>query len=154
MLMMLVAIMLGTSCSNKTDRKATQFDTVNVITKEDTARVFATTRAFMDLLQSQQIDSALNLLSEVNRNDSAYKITTETKSRLKKQFQKFPVLSYEIETSDFVSHYKAKAVYKYKFMENPTDDPNYPCTMNLSLAVEYKTGEFRLLLDNHKFLTR
>lgn len=154
MALMLLAIVMGTSCSNKTDRKGVAFDTINVITKEDTTRVLEQTKAFMNLLQSNQVDSALSMLSEVTITDSAYNITPETKSRLRKQFQKFPVLSYEIETSQFDSHYKATATYKYKFMENPTEDPNYPCTINLMLKVEYKTGAYRLFLENHAYLTR
>lgn len=150
---LVLGAMLGTSCS-QTGKKNVEFDTVNAITHEDTVRVFGMTKEFMDKLQAQQLDSAVEMLSYINVHDSAFDLTKEQKERVISQFKQMPVLSYEIFTSKFDSRYRASATYKYKFMENKTNDPNFPCTMNLTLDVIYKSGKFRLVLQSSNRITR
>lgn len=145
--------LLGTSCG-KSEKKNVSFDTVSVVTHEDSVRVFEVTKQFMDLMQQQQYDSAVNMLSVVSKTDSAFYLTPEQKQRVIAQFKHFPVLSYEILTSRFESPYNASATYKYKFMENKTNDPNFPCTMNLTIDVVYKTGKYRVVLQSQNKITR
>lgn len=151
--MLCMMIFLGTSC-NKTSKKDVQFDTISVVTHADTVRVLEQTGRFMELLKAQQVDSALNMLSEVDLKDSAYEIKPETRERLKALFTRCPVKDYEISTSEFKSTYDANVTYTYKFMDNPTTDPNYPCTMDISMNVVFKEKQFRLVLENHMYVTQ
>ena len=148
------SMFVGTSCSNKTKKVNSSLDTIPAVTHEDSMRVFRVTEEFMQLMQSQQVDSALNMLSNVFPNDSAAEITPARKNELKQQFKMMPVLSYEFTTATIESTNKASATYQYKFMENPTTDPNYPCTTSLTLDVIYKTGKYRLVLSNRSIRTR
>lgn len=151
--MLMMMVFLGTSC-NKTSKKDVTFDTISVITHADTVRVLEQTGRFMELLKTQQLDSALNMLSEVDLKDSAYEIKPESRERLKALFTRCPVLNYEITNSLFKSTYDANVTYKYQFMKNPTDDPNYPCTMEISMNVVFKEKKFRLVLENSSYITQ
>lgn len=154
LLSLVMTIFVGSSCTNSsTDKKELKLDTIAGPNRADTMRVMDVTKKFMDLMVAQNVDSALNMLS-YQHNDSADYLTPAMKEELKKQFRLFPVKSYEVLTSDFKSHYKAYVTYKYMFMDNPTNDPNYPCTMNLRLDVKYISSEYRLLLQTEGKITR
>lgn len=154
LLAMALTMFVGSSCSNSSnDKKELQLDTISGPNRADTTRVMDITKKFMNLMVEHNVDSALNMLS-YQHNDSADYLTPAMKEQLKKQFRLFPVKSYEVLTSDFKSHYKANVTYKYMFMDNPTNDPNYPCTMNLRLDVKYISSEYRLLLQTEGKITR
>lgn len=135
------------------EKKATSFDSIPQLTKADTERVFNQTAQFMETLKNGMIDSALNMLSE-NVDGEAFPLIDSVRTRYKKQFERFPVLDYEIETSDFRRHEYATATYRYKFMENPTNDPNYPCTLRLTIENRLLSGHYVLLLHDYMYITR
>ena len=140
------------SCTEKKDRGVV-FDTISTPTKEDTTRVFDMTKEFMDNLKNGNIDAALDKLVEA-KSDTVSHITDEQRTKYKQQFEHFPVLEYEIETSDFKSRNFATATYRYRFMDNPTDDPNYPVHMRLTIEVKKIEGRYGILLHDHKVITR
>ena len=59
-----------------------------------------------------------------------------------------------METSHFTDQYEARVTYKYRFMDPPADDPNYPVTMNVTLQVKFYRGDYYLSLYDHTVLTR
>lgn len=140
------------SCTEKKDRGVV-FDTISTPTKEDTTRVFDMTKEFMEKLKNGNVESALDMLC-TDKNDSAKTLTPDLRAKYLQQFKKFPVLDYEIETSDFRSRDYATATYRYRFMDNPTDDPNYPIHMRLTIEVEKIRGKYYVLLHDHKYITR
>lgn len=141
-----------TSCNGKKNKNV-DFDSIHVIRNEDTVRVLEMTRAFMELMQTNQVDSALNLLSEVGH-DYVAPLPADKKEELKKQFRRMPVLEYEVKTSHYQTRDSADATYRYRFMENPTDDPNYPVHTTLTLAVQKKKGQYVLTLVDEHYLPR
>lgn len=140
-------------CAGEKKQKNVNFVTVQSISHADTLRVYDATRDFMELLKCNKVDSAISLLCDI-RNDSAFELGTKRRAQLLRQFRQFPVLDYELETSQFSSHEYATATYRYKFMENPTTDPNYPTTLRLTIEATYKNGKFRLVLHDESFITR
>lgn len=143
-----------TSCGGggKKNRNV-EFDSINVITKEDTMRVFHDAQRVMDALQSNQIDSALNLLN-VSVNDTIRPLDAKLREQLKKQFAIMPVLDYEIVTSRFITRDNCNVTYRYRFMENPTTDPNYPIHTNITIEVKRYGGEDKVILMNHLYVDR
>ena len=111
------------------------------------------TKEFMEKLKNGNVESALDMLC-TDKNDSANTLTPDLRAKYLQQFKKFPVLDYEIETSDFRSRDYATATYRYRFMDNPTDDPNYPIHMRLTIEVEKIRGKYYVLLHDHKYITR
>ena len=140
------------SCGEKKDRGVV-FDTITTPTKEDTTRVFDMTKEFMEKLKNGNVDAALDMLS-TDKNDTANSLTPDLRAKYMSQFKKFPVLDYEIETSDFRSRDFATATYRYRFMDNPTNDPNYPVHMRLTIEVEKIRGKYYVLLHDYKYITR
>lgn len=140
------------SCSKDKERNV-KFNDITLLTKEDTTRVLNMTKEFMDNLKNGNIDAALDKLVAA-KNDTISHITAEQRTKYKQQFERFPVLEYEIETSDFKSRNFATATYRYRFMDNPTDDPNYPVHMRLTIEVKKIEGRYGILLHDHKVITR
>ena len=142
-----------TSCKEKSAKEKLNLPEAPLITHEDTVRAFNMSREYMELLKNNQTDSALNLLVYYP-SDTVVALPAEIKSRLKKQYQIFPVMEYSIETSNFVDQYEAQVTYKYRFMDPPSDDPNYPVTMNLTLQVKFYQGTYYLSLYDYAVITR
>lgn len=138
--------------SGKKNRNV-EFDSINVITKEDTMRVFDLSKQVMDVLQSNKIDSALNMLS-VLRNDTIRPLDPKLREQLKKQFAIMPVLDYEIATSRFINRENCNVTYRYRFMENPTTDPNYPIHTNITIEVRRDGDSNKLILMDRLYEDR
>ena len=140
------------SCSKDKDRNV-KFNDITLLTKEDTTRVLNMTKEFMDNLKNGNVEAALDKLV-ASESDTIGHITAEQREKYRLQFKNFPVLDYEIETSDFRSRDYATATYRYRFMDNPTDDPNYPVNMRLTIEVKKINGKYGILLHDHKVITR
>jgi len=142
-----------TSCKEKTAKEKLDLPEAPLITHEDTLRAFNMSKEFMEALKNNQIDSALSLLVYYPT-DTVTPLPADIKARMKQQYQLFPVKDYEIVTSNFVDQYEAQVTYKYRFMDPPADDPNYPVTMNVTLQVKYYQGDYYLSLYDHTVLSR
>lgn len=124
-----------------------------LITHEDTVRAFEMTREYMEALKNNQIDSALSMLVYYPV-DTVYQLPADIKARMKKQYEIFPVKDYSIETSYFEDQLNAQVTYKYRFMDPPANDPNYPVTMNVTLQVKFYQGDYYLSLYEHSVISR
>lgn len=147
------AVAFISSCNSNGNKKSgTNLEEFKeVASHQDTVRTREMTKAFMDMMVQGKVDDAVDALySYSNVKDTIEVMNENKKADLKKQFATFPVLEYEVETSDFKSDDLAIVTYKYKFMENPTNDPNYPCNVRLTLAVRRIMGRYYLCLYDHK----
>ena len=144
---------LFTSCQDKKTKEGLNLPEAPLITLEDTMRAFSMTKEYMEALKNNKIDSALSLLVYYPE-DTVMQLPDEVKMRLKQQNKIFPVKDYSIETSHFKDQYEARVTYKYRFMDPPADDPNYPVTMNVTLQVKFYQGEYYLSLYDHTIITR
>lgn len=151
--LMMPFLMAVTSCGSDKKNKNVEFDSINIITKEDTTRVFDMTKKFMEAMKNNQVDTALNML-RIIKNDSVQRLNDEELARMRKQFSLFPVLDYEIVISHFQNRDSADATYRYRFMDNPTTDPNYPVHTTLTLAVQKKWDEYVMTLVDEYYLDR
>lgn len=142
-----------TSCKEKSAKEKLNLPEGPLITHEDTVRAFDMTKQFMEALKNNQIDSALNLLMYYPT-DTVTPLPADIKARMRQQYQLFPVREYQIETSEFVNESEARVTYKYRFMDPPADDPNYPVTMNVTLQVKFYKGDYYLSLYDHAVLSR
>lgn len=141
------------SCSSDNKRKGVEFEEVEQYTHEDTMLLINTTDMYMKVLQSGAIDSAVNMLHIV-KNDSIQKISSNDQKKIKEQFKIMPVKEYELEKIDMHSKVNGTVSYRYKFLDNPTKDPNYPCYTNLTLEVTQHQGKVLLGVYNHMYITR
>lgn len=144
---------LFTSCKEKTAKEKLNLPEAPLITLEDTMRAFSMTKEYMEALKSNQVDSALSLLMYYPA-DTVMALPAEVKARLKQQYKLFPVKDYKMETSHFTDQFESRVTYKYRFMDPPADDPNYPVTMNVTLQVKFYKGDYYLSLYDHTVLTR
>ncbi len=142
-----------TSCKEKTAKEKLNLPEAPLITLEDTMRAFSMTKEYMEALKNDQVDSALSLLMYYPA-DTVMSLPAEVKNRLKQQYKLFPIKDYKMETSHFTDQYEARVTYKYRFMDPPADDPNYPVTMNVTLQVKFYRGDYYLSLYDHTVLTR
>lgn len=142
------------SCSNKKEHHAS-FKELSQATHEDTLRAFNMTKEFMDKLKKQDIDGALNMLKYYDiAKDSMEEISKGLRNQYYGQFKAMPVIDYEIKTSKFMNHTMGIVTYRYRFMDNPTTDPNYPCTTNITLAVRHYAGEYKMYLYDHTIIKK
>lgn len=147
------AVAFISSCNSNGNKKSgTNLEEFKkVASHQDTVRAMEMTKAFMDMMQQGRTDEAIGALySYTTINDTIEVMNDKDKDNLKKQFATFPVLEYEVETSEYKADDLATVTYKYKFMENPTNDPNYPCNVRLTLAVRRVMGQYYLCLYDHK----
>jgi len=142
-----------TSCKEKSAKEKLDLPEAPLITHEDTVRAFTMAGEFMEALKNNQIDSALSMLVYYP-NDTVIQLPAEIRGRLKKQYELFPVKDYNIETSYFEDQLNAQVTYKYRFMDPPANDPNYPVTMNVTLQVKYYEGDYYLSLYEHSVISR
>ncbi len=137
-----------TSCKEKSAKEKLNLPEAPLINHDDTVRVFSMSHDYMEALKNNQIDSALSMLVYYT-GDTVMQMPADIKARLKQQYSLFPVKDYNIETSYFENQYTAQVTYKYRFMDPPANEPNYPVTMNLTLLVNFYQGEYRLSLYNY-----
>lgn len=148
-----LAIVFGamSSCSGCSNKERT-VELPPVANKEDSVRLFTQANAFMETMKSGDLNTAIDMLWVIGDNDTAYHITDSLKEVYKKQFTLFPVKEYEVITSDFTVPNRQTINFRYRFMDNPTDDPNYPVYTNFGLAMEYHQGDWRLILNNQHII--
>lgn len=132
------AISLSSCSSDK--RKVAELEEIPQYTKDDTLRIFKATEDFMTKLQESNLNGAMDMLHKLHH-DSIIPISAEERSEMIKQFNTMPVLSFEVERLEMKSPIYATISYKYKFMENPTDDKNFPCTTHITLFFQQHKGK-------------
>lgn len=120
---------------------------------QDTLRALDITHQFFETLKSGDIDAAVSMLHEIKK-DTAHALSDSTARSMREYFTTFPVKEYEVRTSDFSDIKSQTVTYRYRFMDNPTDDPNYPVYMDFALDVVRIQSEWYLVLHNQKFVTK
>lgn len=135
-------------CSHSDTPKAT-----HRATHEDTIRTLNMTKEFMETLKNGDVDGAINMLSEI-KNDSVRPLNDTVRAYLQQYFAQFPVKEYEVQTSDFTNVNLQTVTYRYRFMDNPTDDPNFPVYTHLAIDAKMKNGQWRVMLHNYKYISK
>lgn len=148
-----VAVISGmslSSCSNDKKRNA-ELEEIPQFTKDDTLRILKASDQFMTKLNEGNVEGALDMLHEL-KHDSIVKISATERKQMIQQFNTMPVLSYEVERLEMKSSIFAVVTYKYKFMENPTEDKNFPCNTKITLTFQQHMGKAFLGVYDHAVL--
>lgn len=137
-----IAVFAGVSLSScSSDKKnSVALEEIPQYTLEDTLRILKASEEFMDKLQENNVNSALDMLYK-EHHDSIIPISAQERKDMVKQFKTMPVLSYEVDRLEMFSPVFATITFKYKFMENPTEDKNFPCTTKLTLTFSQFKGK-------------
>lgn len=106
-------------------------DTIPMFCAGDTADVIHITTQYLEYLKNKEFDKAMDMLYHIE-GDQASSLTEEEKTEMQKQYQLFPVLSYQITGYTFADPYNTEINYTITFFEK-SEDSNIPNTMAFSL---------------------
>lgn len=126
------AVMVIAAASCRSDKQSDQSDT-NVVTLEEAEAIFSSELAatdttqvlelgnnFMETMKEGKVDEALDMLYTRNMDDAeggVRKLNEEERDRLKSRFERFPIVSYQIDHYDF--SIPALNDLKYTYVYNP-----------------------------------
>lgn len=120
------------SCGGNTSRqKSDANDTIPTFCAGDTADVIRITTEYLEHLKNKEFDEAMRMLYHIE-GDHAYALTDQEKVELQKQYQLFPVLSYQINGYTFTNPHHTEINYTITFFEK-SEDSTIPNTMAFSL---------------------
>lgn len=97
----------------------------------DSVVVNELTDMFMNKLKNKEYDTALSLLHNIGP-DQLEVIDEEEKNQLKEYFAAFPVLNYNLKSTEWVNVYEVSYIYTFEFFEKE-EGSEIPNTMNLTL---------------------
>lgn len=132
------------SCGNKQKQEETlqqdpYYSSSMSRTAADTAAIVQLATQYLDLLKEGKIDSAVNMLHEVDSVELK-SLSDERKNALKDNLKRFPVLNYTIEEYRLYSDEDTELRYVYEFMQKPEGAENLPNTMK-GLIGFFRLGE-------------
>lgn len=120
------------SCvGNKSGRGSSVNDTIPTFCAGDTADVIRITTQYLEHLKNKEFDEAMRMLYHIE-GEHAYALTGQEKAELQRQYQLFPVLSYQINDYTFSGPYDTEINYTITFFEKG-EDTSLPNTMSFSL---------------------
>lgn len=140
-------IFFGGACVNKQKQSSTKEfpeDFIKTLTHKDTVAMIGLTTVCMDTLQAGKIDDALNLIYCV-RNDTLVPLSNETKAELKRQFERFPVKQYHLESFQINGYSTNSVKYVVQFKEKST----LPNTIKLTFNPIWIEDAWYLTLKNN-----
>lgn len=111
----------------------------------DTVLVNQLADSFMSELQAGNFDTALDRLYNVGP-DQLEIIGDEEKNQLKEYFSAFPVLRYQLKSTEWKNVYEVVYLYSFEFFEKPEGE-NMPNTMNLTLKPMKISDQWFLTLE-------
>ena len=91
-------------------------------TLTDTVSVLSHVRAYLDMLQRNEVDSALSFVY-VADGDSVAPLMGAAREALRQQVTTFPVLSYEIDKLQMFNSQDTRVHYTIKYFEKTEDNP-------------------------------
>ena len=122
------------SCSNKapkneeTEEQDPYYSSSMSRTAADTTAIEPLAPQYLDLLKENKIDSAVNMLHEVDSVELK-PLNEERKNTLISNLKRFPVLNYTIEELKLFTDDNSELRYEYEFMPKPEGAENLPNTM-------------------------
>ena len=128
--MLLVASFCVFSCSQKQEpaqQTSQEFTDVRNSpdmqrTLTDTISVLSHVRAYLDMLQRNEVDSALSFVY-VEDGDSVAPLMGAAREAFRQQVTSFPVLSYEINKLQMFNSHDTRVHYTIEYFEKPKDSP-------------------------------
>ena len=91
-------------------------------TLTDTVSVLSHVRAYLDMLQRNEVDSALSFVY-VEDGDSVAPLVGAAREALRQHVTTFPVLSYEINKLQMFDSHDTRVHYTIKYFEKADDNP-------------------------------
>ena len=118
----------------------------------DTTAILKLAKQFLDMVKQNQIDEALNLLQEVD-STGVKLMTAERRAKVKSNYQRFPVLSYDINEFKLFSEQNTDVRFTYEFMPKP-EGKNMPNTMKGILTFRRYDGKWYMTISPDVVYTR
>ncbi len=131
------------SCGQSTHKVET---TVERVTTQDSLEIAKLTREYLEHLKRQEFDAALSMLHEVKL-DSAYALSEASSTKIRMQYQSFPVLSYHIDSYELKGVKNSEVQYSICFFEKEEGD-THSNTMRFHLNPRKVKGKWYLGLLN------
>jgi len=115
-----------------------RYDKFMLRSKDDSTKIVELATQYLNLLKENKIDEAISMLHEIDDSANVKPLSDSFMSTLKKQLNRFPVLSYTIDDFQIFSAQHTDLHYTYEFMHKPegSDIPNTlkgvlsPCRVN------------------------
>lgn len=138
------SIVIYDSCSGN---KQPQGNNEPMFSSADTSLVSQLTEQFMSELQSGNFDAAFSRLYDIGP-DHLNNISEDERKELKEYFSAFPVLRYNLKSTEWRNVYEVRYHYSFEFFEKPEGEEAIPNTMNLTLNPVKLNDEWFLTLQN------
>jgi hypothetical protein len=147
------------SCKDKKTEKETsvmeeiiksnsRYDVKMTRTADDSTTIVKMATQYLDLLQQNKIDEALDMLYEINESSEMQSLSDTFRAVLKNNLKKFPVLSYSIDDFHLYTDNDVDVRYTYEFMTKPEGSPeNLPTTMRGVLSPVRINGNWYLTVS-------
>ena len=147
------------SCKDKKTEKETsvmeeiiksnsRYDVKMTRTADDSTTIVKMATQYLDLLQQNKIDEALDMLYEINESSEMQSLSDTFRAVLKNNLKKFPVLSYSIDDFHLYTDNDVDVRYTYEFMTKPEGAPeNLPTTMRGVLSPVRINGNWYLTVS-------
>jgi hypothetical protein len=137
-----------TSVMEEIIKRNSRYDVKMTRTADDSTTIVKMATQYLDLLQQNKIDEALDMLYEINESSEMQSLSDTFRAVLKNNLKKFPVLSYSIDDFHLYTDNDVDVRYTYEFMTKPEGAPeNLPTTMRGVLSPVRINGNWYLTVS-------
>ncbi len=128
--MILLCIVI-TACKGTKSEQYIGKDMDSTFCRKDTVEIIRLTTAYLESLKNKEFDRAIRMLHHI-QNDTVLALNDTEREQMELLYQRFPVLTYQIDGYHFNGIYDTEVVYSIEFFEKKAGDERHN-TLNFRL---------------------